>query len=310
MDVGVVQMPVDSWPDTIERTRQLEALGFDHVWLYDHLSWRHYRDRAWHAALPWLTAMAAGTERIGLGTMVVSPTLRHPLLLAKEAMSIDHVSQGRLILGLGAGSAGFDATAYGDRPLEPAERADRLEEYATVLDGLLRGSLTDHQGRWYTVDGGRVLPGCVQRPRVPLALASGGRRTTRLAAALADSWITIGDRTTPPADPSDYLRAIETQVGWLEQACDQIGRDPASIGRIGMVSSTFPSALASLQTFTELAAAMDQLGFEAIVIHDHRDDDPALDIGPELIDGIADWRRSTGRQASGPDLACDHDHRR
>ncbi len=294
MDIGVVQMPVDPWPVTIGRTRELEALGFDHVWLYDHLSWRHYRDGPWQATVPWLTGMAAGTERIRIGTMVASPTLRHPLMLAKESMSIDHISGGRFILGLGAGAGGtsYDATVYGDDPLAPAERAERFEEYAALIDGLLRNEVTDHKGRWYTVDGGRVLPGCVQRPRVPLALAAGGPRTIALVAAVADAFITLGDPNTPPADGADYVRVLTDQAERLDAGCAAIDRDPAEIERIAFVPRSFPSALGSLERFVDLAGRLADAGYGTIVVHDHRADDPALDVGPDLLAAIAAWRRT------------------
>src|SRR6185437_15172338 len=107
-------LPTDPWPETVRRARHLEAMGYDHLWTYDHLSWRRYRERAWHAAMPWLTGVAAATTRVRVGPMVVSPTFRHPLPFAKEAMTLDHVSDGRLTLGLGAGGTGFDATVLGD----------------------------------------------------------------------------------------------------------------------------------------------------------------------------------------------------
>lgn len=296
MEIGVAQRPVDPWPETVERAGQLEAMGFDHLWLYDHLSWRHYRDHPWHATMPWLTGLAATTSTIRLGTMVASATLRHPLMLAKEAMSLDHVSNGRLILGVGAGGTGWDATVYGDRPLSPGERAGRLDEYVRVLDGLLRGELTDHQGPWYTVDGGRMLPGCVQRPRVPLAVASGGPRTTALAAELADTWITVGDTTNRAVTLDDFVDAVTEQSRWLDEGCARAERDPADVERLAFISSTFPAPMASLDAFVQLAEALEAIGFGAVVIHDHRSDDPDLDFGAELVEAIADWHLARQRR--------------
>jgi len=293
MDVGVVQMPVDPWPVTIGRARELEAMGFDHLWIYDHLSWKHYRDESWHATIPWLTGLAAGTDRIRIGTMVASPTLRHPLMLAKESMSLDHISAGRFILGLGAGAAGFDATAYGDAPLTPGQRVERFEEYAEVLDGLLRNDLTDHRGPWYTVEGGRVLPGCIQQPRVPLALAAGGPRTIALAASAADIFITLGNPSTAPKAHSEYVAVVTEQIELLERSCAAIDRDPAEIERIAFISSSFSSALTSIEAFVDLAGLLTEVGFGAIVIHDHRDDDPSLAVGAELIEDIARWSRAS-----------------
>jgi alkanesulfonate monooxygenase SsuD/methylene tetrahydromethanopterin reductase-like flavin-dependent oxidoreductase (luciferase family) len=125
--VGVLLLPVDPWPEAVEQLRHLELLGFDHVWTYDHLSWRRYRDRGWHAAIPWLTGLAGATERIRLGTMVAAPTLRHPLTLAKEAITLDHISSGRFTLGAGSRRDGYDAAVLGNEVPSPSQRVSRLE---------------------------------------------------------------------------------------------------------------------------------------------------------------------------------------
>ena len=92
----------------------------------------------WHAAIPWLTGLAMATDRIRLGTMVASPNFRHPVTLAKEAMTLDHVSGGRLTSGLGAGGPGFDATVLGGAQPSPSARVARFAEFVDVLDELLR----------------------------------------------------------------------------------------------------------------------------------------------------------------------------
>jgi alkanesulfonate monooxygenase SsuD/methylene tetrahydromethanopterin reductase-like flavin-dependent oxidoreductase (luciferase family) len=115
MRIGVLMMPTDPWPETVRIAQRLEAQGYHHLWVYDHHSWRRYQDRPWYGTYPWLTGLAALTEPIRLGTMVSNPNIRHPLDLAKEAMTIDHVSNGRLTIGLGAGGTGFDAAVFGHR---------------------------------------------------------------------------------------------------------------------------------------------------------------------------------------------------
>ena len=120
--VGVCIIPTDPWPTAVAQARHVEALGFDHLWTYDHLSWQHYRDRPWFGAIPWLTGIAGATERIRLGTLVCSPNFREPLTLAKDAIALDHVSGGRFILGVGAGGVGWDATVYGGEPIAPPAR--------------------------------------------------------------------------------------------------------------------------------------------------------------------------------------------
>ncbi len=112
-------LPTDPWPETVARARRLEELGYDHLWTYDHLSWRRYRDRPWHATIPWLTGLASATASIRLGTMVASPNFRHPVTLAKDAMTLDHISAGRLTLGVGAGGIGLRCHRPRRRPAVP-----------------------------------------------------------------------------------------------------------------------------------------------------------------------------------------------
>ena len=246
-------MPTDPWPESVRIVQRLERLGYDHVWVYDHLSWQRYRDRAWHATYPWLTGLAASTTRIRLGTMVANPNIRHPLLLAKDAMTIDHVSDGRFTIGLGAGGTGFDATVLGQDPLTPRERIGRLEEFAGVLDGLLRGDLHDHRGEHYAVEGARLLPGCVQRPRLPIAIAAGGGRGLRLTADLADAWITYGDTSHRERDAAATERIVRGQVARIEERCAETGRDPATLDRIYLIGNTDERPLASVDAFVDFA---------------------------------------------------------
>ena len=101
-------------------------------------------------------------------------------------MTLDHVSGGRLVLGVGAGGVGFDATVYGSEPLAPGPRVDRFVEFTDLVDVLLREPVVSHRGAYYVVDDARMHPGCVQRPRVPIAVAAGGPRTLALAARVGD----------------------------------------------------------------------------------------------------------------------------
>lgn len=292
MRVGVVHMPVDAWPAAAERARELEAMGFDHYWLYDHMSWQRYRDDAWHATMPWMAALAMATERIPLGTLVASPNLRHPLTLAKDAMSLDHISNGRFILGLGAGTSGFDATVFGDHPLTPGQRADRLAEYLAVTDGLLRGRLTNHDGRWYAMAEGRVVPGCIQQPRVPLAVAAGGTRTIELAAAMADTWITLGDPASPAADITEFATTLKQQMAQLVEGCERAGRHPDDVDKLCFVPHTFPEPTSSFEAFLDLAGQVTELGFTDIAVHDRRAADPVLNFDPDFIPQVAQWAGS------------------
>src|SRR5471030_1909868 len=125
-------------------------MGYDHLWTYDHLSWRRYRGRPWFSALPWLTGLAGGTDRIGLGTMVASPNLRHPVTLAQDAVTLDHVSEGRFILGVGAGGLGFDSTVFGTERLSVGELVARLGEFVELLGQLFTQASVSYNGTYFT----------------------------------------------------------------------------------------------------------------------------------------------------------------
>jgi len=287
MRVGILLMPADGWSETVDLVQRLERLGYHHIWVYDHLTWQRYRDRPWHATYPWLAGLAAATTRIRLGTMVANLNIRHPAVLAKDAMTIDHISNGRVTIGLGAGGTGFDATVLGQPDLGPRQRADRMAEAAEVLDGLLRGSLTNYSGHYYELNEARVLPGCLQRPRLPLAIAAGGPRTLRTAAQFGDAWITYGDTTYKDLSADGTERVVARQADLLEEHCDRLGRDPTTIDRIYLIGNTEAKPLASLEAFQDFLGRYADLGFTDVVFHMPRVDDPVWNESPEIVDEIA-----------------------
>jgi len=127
MRLGVVILPDSRWSEAKSRWRRAEALGFDHAWTYDHLAWRSLRDAPWFGAIPTLTAAACVTTTIRLGPLVSSANFRHPVAFAKELMTLDDVSNGRLTIGIGAGAEGWDAWMLGGDPWSARERADRFD---------------------------------------------------------------------------------------------------------------------------------------------------------------------------------------
>ncbi len=136
--VGVVILPDLRWPVARDRWREAEQRGFQTAWTYDHLSWRSLRDGPWLGAIPLLSAAAAVTSTLRLGTLVTTPNFRHPGPLAKEVMSLDEISGGRVELGIGAGGTGWDATALGNEPYPPATRHERFADFVAALDVMLR----------------------------------------------------------------------------------------------------------------------------------------------------------------------------
>lgn len=274
-------VPADPWSRARARAQQIEDLGFDHLWTYDHLSWRRFRDQTWFGAVPWLAGIAASTSRIRLGTMVTSANFRHPAVLAKEAMTLDHISAGRFTLGIGAGGIGFDATVLGDPVLTPGQRVSRMADFVQVLDSALRHDevslITDH----YRVVEARMLPGCVQQPRLPLAIAAGGPRTMRLAATYGDAWVTDAHQTSM----AELEQAMVAQLQMLDRACDEAGRDVTT--RIMLVANSFGRPLASIDDFNRFYEWCAGLGFTDLVLHDPRPDDPIWNDDPQVVEQVA-----------------------
>jgi alkanesulfonate monooxygenase SsuD/methylene tetrahydromethanopterin reductase-like flavin-dependent oxidoreductase (luciferase family) len=283
MRVCVVVVPEHPWPEARRIFAQLEALGFAHAWTYDHLSWRTLRDGPWHAAIPLLTAVAATTSRIRLGTLVASPNFRHPVTFAKELMTLDDVSGGRVTLGIGAGSKSHDATVLGHPAWSLAERSARFVEFVELIDRLLTSPSTTHAGRFYASDDARMIPGCAQKPRLPFAIAANGPHGMAIVARLARTWITVGDLKRPAEEHFEGLPALIRQV---EDACAAAGRDPATLERLVLTGSHGPNSFGSASEFREAVARYRELGFTDVVLHYPRPGEPYAG-DPAVLEEIA-----------------------
>jgi alkanesulfonate monooxygenase SsuD/methylene tetrahydromethanopterin reductase-like flavin-dependent oxidoreductase (luciferase family) len=269
--LSTVILPVDRWHEGGgAKWRRAEELGLHAAYTYDHLTWRTFRDGPWFGALPTLTAAATATSRLRLGTLVTSPNFRHPVTLAKELMSLDDISGGRVTLGIGAGGNGFDATALGQEAWTPKERADRFGEFVPLLDRLLTDDSVTHRGTHYSAVEARNLPGCVQRPRLPFAVAATGPRGLALAARYGQGWVTTGDpKLFEDGTPEQSLEAIRSQIGRLGTACARLGRDVAELDRLLLTGFTPDRGrpLESMDAFVDFAGRHLEAGITEIVLH-------------------------------------------
>ncbi|WP_367124797.1 LLM class flavin-dependent oxidoreductase [Streptomyces phytohabitans] len=272
MRLSTCILPVHRWAEGgREVWERAEALGFDTAYTYDHLSWREpFRDGPWFGAVPTLTAAAGATSRLRLGTLVTSPNFRHPVTLAKELVTLDDLSGGRITLGVGAGGSGADATALGQEAWSARERADRFGEFVTLLDTLLTRDVTSYAGTHYSARDARMLPGCVQRPRVPFAVAATGPRGMRLAARHGQAWVTTGDPAVsgaPDATAERSRTAIAAQLARLAAACEEEGRAAGGPEKVLLTGFTPDEPLDSLDAFVDFAGTYAALGFDELVLH-------------------------------------------
>lgn len=288
MRVGIVILAEDRWWSGEPKWRHAEEFGFDHAWTYDHLAWRELADGPWFSAIPTLTAAAMATSTIKLGTFVASPNYRHPVPFMRELLTLDDISDGRLLLGLGAGASSggvADRAMLGEPELPPRVVADRFAEFVELLDRLLVVDKFDHQGEYYRVAGARNRPGSVQRPRMPFAIAAAGPRSMRLAARFGQGWITTGGGDND--DVESWWRRVGEQVAGFEATLEAQERDPAEVARYLVLDTGPLSPLSTVDTFTDAAQRARKLGFTDVVVHWPRANEPYA--GSEaVLERIAD----------------------
>jgi alkanesulfonate monooxygenase SsuD/methylene tetrahydromethanopterin reductase-like flavin-dependent oxidoreductase (luciferase family) len=268
MRLSTIILPIYSWRDGRAVWRRAEQLGFHGAYTYDHLSWRTFRDGPWFGTMPTLAAAADATETIRLGTMVTNPNFRHPLTLAKDLITLDDISGGRITLGIGAGGSGFDATVLGNAQWSPRERADRFGEFLPLLSTLLQQDVTTSHGSHYTVVDARNIPGCVQKPRIPFYVAATGPRGLRLAAQYGQGWATDLDATSiGDISVDDGLRVIKARLDKLTAACDAAGRDATELDKVLVHGSSPKFPLTSVDAFVDWAGRHTELGLTELVLH-------------------------------------------
>lgn len=276
MRIGVLILPEHPWHSAAQKWHRAEALGFDHVWTYDHVVWDGLPSSPWFGAIPTLAAAGIVTERIRMGTLVATPNFRHPVAFARELLTLDDITGGRITAGLGAGSRGSDAILLGQQPKDLEMRTERFGEFVELLDLVLRGDRVTFNGRHWSASEKILHPGCVQKPRVPFAVAASVPHTMEIAARHASTWVTNGDRSHrgPPLQPSQGAEVVGRQIKRLEEACERQGRDPSSIDKLVLTGSRLDSCLGSRSEFAESKEIYEAAGVTDIVVHWPRQDEP------------------------------------
>lgn len=213
------------WEEIVATAERAEAVGFDSLWVPDHLLWM------WDA---WamLAALAAITERVQIGTLVSCAAFRHPASIARIARTVDEISGGRLVLGLGAGWHEPEFRAYG---FPYAQRVTRLEETLHVARSLMSGEEVSYTGTFGRVEACSLHPRGVPRSVPPILVGGTGRRILRLTARHADLW--NADWRNRPNEIRPLLQA-------LDEACVEVGRDPSSLVRTIGVMVDLPAGVA------------------------------------------------------------------
>jgi F420-dependent oxidoreductase-like protein len=213
--------PSQPYSDVLQLARHVEQTGWDGIWYAD-----HFMPNAADTSAPWpeawitLAALGAQVPRLRIGTLVAGNTYRHPAVLAKMAAALDHITGGRVVLGLGSGWQENEHRQYGIPFHTVGERLQRLDEACSVIKLLFSETKASFDGRFYQLDEASLEPKPVQDP-LPLLIGGGGERVTlRITARHADEWNVWG---TP--------EILKHKMAILDEHCAELGRDPKAIKR-------------------------------------------------------------------------------
>jgi alkanesulfonate monooxygenase SsuD/methylene tetrahydromethanopterin reductase-like flavin-dependent oxidoreductase (luciferase family) len=273
-------LPNQPWPELLRRYRHLEELGFDLAAFADHfVDWTGGKG-PWFECFTLLSAVASLTSRIRLGAYVAQIPLRNPALLAHQALTIDHVSNGRLELGLGLGLPSDPSYAMMGLPnWSNRERAARFPEYVQLVDRLLRDDVTTYHGQHYQAEAAVTQPRPIQQPRPPIVIAAMGPVMLKLAAKYADTWNSISFADTFDAQ----LKETRERIRLIDDHCGKIGRDPAKLRRSYLMLDVQArrtggpiNYYASKDAFADMVRQLMALGVSDIgLYYPVRDDDTA-----------------------------------
>ena len=265
--------PGQSFEEVSTLATHIESTGWDGLWYAD-----HFMPNAPDTSAPWpeawttLAALASITSKVRLGTLVTGNTYRHPAVLAKMAATVDHISKGRVVLGLGSGWQENEHRQYGLPFYNVRERLERLDEACHVIKSLYANEKTNFEGRFYTLTDASLEPKPVQSP-LPLMIGGGGeKRTLRITAQHADEWNVWGDATV-----------LRHKMAVLDGHCRDIGRDPGEIQRSAvallfmsddesfvksMKDAAMPSIIGTPSEVKDIVADLEAAGVNELIVPD------------------------------------------
>jgi alkanesulfonate monooxygenase SsuD/methylene tetrahydromethanopterin reductase-like flavin-dependent oxidoreductase (luciferase family) len=266
---SAIVQPHVPWDEFVRRCRRVEELGFDALNFADHLVPWTGRKAPWFELWSSLSAIAMATTRIRLATFVAQIPFRNPAMFALQALTADHISGGRVDIGLGTGLEVDPAyRMMGIENWSAKERVARFGEYVEVVDRLLSQEEVSYRGAYYQIDAATLLPRPVQSPRPPLIVAALGPVMLGHAARHAEIWNTMSFATTFEAQ----LEETRQRVAAIDARCAAIGRDPASLRRSYLMYDMAPSAdggrhyYESEETFTRMVRQIIALGISEVAL--------------------------------------------
>jgi len=269
---GVLTIQNVPWQKMVERWQSIEELGFNNVWLMDHFVMFTQPATPLFESWTLLAGLATQTRNIRIGVLVTGIPWRNPAWLARQALTVDHLSYGRLEIGLGAAipsEPAYKMTGIAD--WKPRERVARFREYVEIVDQLLREEVTTYEGHYYQLQDAAMKPAPVQRPRPPFVIGAVGPVMLSIAANYADTWNTFGGFT---GSFEEKLEAARKQIALLDDYCARIGRDPKTVRRSYLVFEPEAiihqgalSAFSSVEAFESIVERLINIGMSEFIFY-------------------------------------------
>ncbi len=264
MRLGALLLQARPWHDFADACRQVEAFGFDVLYVGDHLTHPSVPGRWLADGWTILAAAATATDRLELGTLVSSAAVRHPVPLARAAATVNDISGGRLVLGLGAGTQADALADRGEAP--PVGRlstrfAETVQGLAAVWDGAAAW-----QGEVVAFSGLQTLPLPPGAKRPFLLVAAHGPRGFDLVARYGDGWSTYGGPAIGGLTPSEYWSTLQEQVDGVAAACRRHGRDFVGLRRSLLLGFGSVRPGDDVQGYVDAAERAASMGFDELVL--------------------------------------------
>jgi len=263
--ISVVIPPMGPWSAQAKWYRWAEEIGYDVAYTYDHLTHRTAVDLWLGEGFTTLTAAAAATQRIRLGTLVASAVFRRPVALARIAMTVQDISAGRLVLGIGLGAPDCEVAERGAR----SELKDMADRFTDVVHGYLAavGGATEWEGATMSFSGLQSAPAPEGVAPPELLIAAHGPRALALAVKVADTWNTYGGPASTQLEDDEYWALLAAQAAGFDEQCAKAGRDPSTVRRSVLLGFGRVRPTSSVGAFMDAAARAEDLGFDELVVY-------------------------------------------
>lgn len=271
---GATIVQVVAFSELLDDFEFAESIGLDNGWVIDQFGIDEAPEVTLLEAWTTLAAVAARTERIGIGTMVTNAAMRHPAVLAKSILTVDQISGGRVVTAIGGGFYPAEHATLGIDFLDGIGRTERLRETVELLDRALRGDTVSYAGDHVEIDHATFRPEPTQLPRPPIWVAAQGPRSLRTGARLADGIVTLGAEDQGIETSLPLFRA---RMERADEICAEEGRDPTTLRRCYFSGWADEPIFASVDAATEIIGSYIEAGATDFTFYLHNPAEPVLD---------------------------------